>query len=341
MAAVLATKFAWVFLPQLLAVSMAEPADDWALRAVHGYEAWDLLATRQLAPGAGVVIAHLDTGISAHPELAGANILWEKAHSFLSDSNNVEHRFVRGQFPAHGHGTETLSVMVSPPGCPSSDATPPCVTGVAPGASVMPLQVTDNSVIGSGRMVADAVYYAVKEGAHVINISLGNVTPMPALRDAIRFAGEHGVIVVAAAGNSTGAVRVYPGAYPDAIAVGGTTTAQEPWSGSTRGLHLAWSAPALDVMAAFTRKDESGFHYSVERAAGTSDATAITSGIAALWLAYHGRDTLLERYGAAGLVDAFRNLVVTQGVSVPDGWPRSDYGAGIIDAEKLLRAELN
>lgn len=341
MAAFLALKLTSVILPRVLAASMAELPDDWALRAVHGYEAWDLLAKRQLAPGAGVVIAHLDTGISAHPELEGAHILWDKAHSFLSDSSSVEHRFVRSQFPAHGHGSETLSVMVSPPGCPSNEATPPCVTGIAPGASVMPLQVSDNSVIGSGRMVADAVYYAVKEGAHVINISLGNVTPMPALRDAIRFAREHGVIVVAAAGNSTGSFKVYPGAYPDAIAVGGTTTTNTPWSGSTRGLHLAWSAPALDVMAAFTRKDQSGFHYTVELAAGTSDATAITSGIAALWLAYHGREVLLERFGASGLVDAFRNLVVTQGVSVPDGWPRSEFGAGIIDAEKVLRAEFN
>lgn len=315
-------------------------SDDWAPQAVHAYAAWETLKERNIEPGAGVVIAHIDTGVSAHPELAGSNIQWEKAYNFIDDTILVYHRFSRFQFPPHGHGTETLSTMASPPGCPDETKTGPCVTGIAPAATFLPLLVSDNSIIGSGKTVARAVDYAVKAGAHIINISLGNIAAMPELERAIKRAKEDGVIVVVAAGNSTGQIKVYPGAYEAAIAVGGSTPEATPWEGSSWGTHVAWSAPAFQVYAAFTEKKNTNLFYDVKLAAGTSDATAITSGIAALWLSYHGRDALVARYGKPRLVELFRELVRTRGVERPENWPTSKFGAGIINAQKLLQAEL-
>jgi serine protease len=317
-------------------------SDDWSLRAVNVYEAWDMLRTRDSDADDRVVVAHIDTGLSEHPELAGGNILWDKAYNFIDGNRIVFHRFSKGQFPGHGHGSETLSVMASPAGCPAENGRGPCVTGVAPGAFYLPLLVTDSSIIGSGANVAKAVDYAVEVGAHVINISLGNVVPMPEVERAIIRAVKAGVIVVAAAGNSTGGVKVFPGAYPAAIAVGGTTESGDAWSGSTRGSYVAWSAPASGVFAALVKKTKGdSFEYSVFQAEGTSDAAAITSGVAALWLAYHGRENLLARFGGEGLVRSFRRIVTEYGVSAPDGWPTQTYGAGIINAQKTLAAPLS
>lgn len=49
--------------------------------------------------------------------------------------------------------------------------------------------------------VAAAVYYAVDNGAKVINMSLGGSSDDPALQDAINYAYDHDVVVIAAAGN--------------------------------------------------------------------------------------------------------------------------------------------
>ena len=80
--------------------------------------------------------------------------------------------------------------------------------------------------------------------------------------------------------------------------------------------------------------------YGIGLAQGTSDATALTASAAALWLSYHGRDALLERYGAAGIPVVFRSLLTEYGVSVPPRWPESNWGAGVLDMVALLEAPL-
>jgi hypothetical protein len=66
---------------------------------------------------------------------------------------------------------------------------------------------------------------------------------------------------------------------------------------------------------------------------------ALTAGVAALWLAHHGRDALIERYGKGNLQRVFRRLL-TSTARDPGGWDQGEYGAGIVDAEALLNAGL-
>jgi serine protease len=330
-------------LPELCAASLVVcsvlgAADTWALRVTGVPEAWDRLAGKGINPGEGVVVAHIDTGVSAHPELLGANILWDFAYNFIDKTKDVQHRFSRWQFPAHGHGTETLSIMASLAGCPPGVSEGPCVTGVAPAASYIPLLVSDSAILGRSVLAAQALDYAVEKGAHVVNISLGNIVAMPEVERALARARAAGVIVIAAAGNGTERIKVYPSAYAAAIAVGGTNEASQPWEGASMGSHVAWSAPAKGVFAAFTDKKDNALVYNIRQTAGTSDAAAITSGIAALWLSYFGRDVLMARFGAHGLVDAFVHAVKDRGIVVPENWPSEDYGTGIIHADRLLDA---
>ncbi|MEI8025706.1 MAG: S8 family serine peptidase [Pseudomonadota bacterium] len=318
-----------------------EPCDldsNWALRAIHLKSALLRFEERNQVPGQDVVVAHIDTGISPHPALLGARIDLDRAYNFIDHSAHVFHRFTKYQFPKHGHGTETLSLIAAPRKMIPENKT--CISGVAPFASFIPLLATDSAIIGVGTRVAKAVVYAVDQGAHVINISLGDILPMPELYEALRYAKNQGVIVIAAAGNGTGWIPVFPGVYPSVIAVGGVSEDLSPWGGATRGSYVAWSAPANGVPAAFTNLVDKMLIYSWGESAGTSDATAMTSGIATLWLSYHGREALLARYGRSNLSERFRQLVESKGVWRPQDWPKIGYGAGIVDADKVLAAPL-
>jgi hypothetical protein len=74
---------------------------------------------------------------------------------------------------------------------------------------------------------------------------------------------------------------------------------------------------------------------------GTSYAVAHLAGVAALWLAHHGRDALINRFGRGNVQSAFLSLLHSPGVCrVPVGWNHQKWGAGIVDAAALLQAPL-
>jgi subtilisin family serine protease len=122
----------------------------------------------------------------------------------------------------------------------------------------MPLQALDDSGVGYTSSITAAIYYAVQNGAQVINLSLGAYSNDPALRTAVNYATARNVIIVAAAGNCgdgtgdecqgipTGAIA-YPAAYPDVIAVGASTVNDQRASFGSYGASLDVSAPGYDV----------------------------------------------------------------------------------------------
>ena len=95
--------------------------------------------------------------------------------------------------------------------------------GVAPGVSIMPVRVLDEYQAGSELGLIDGIYWAVEHGAHVINMSLSFspwYVPSRALDEAIAFAWDSGVVLVAAAGNHGSTFVSWPAADPRVIAVG-------------------------------------------------------------------------------------------------------------------------
>jgi hypothetical protein len=169
-------------------------------------------------------------------------------------------------------------------------------------------------------------------------MSLGGVGFSPALRAAINAAIDDGLLVLAAAGNQVGFV-VSPANYAEVVAVAATNIRDEPWSGSSHGRLVDVSAPGESVHTARARKGPSGPVYSVGRSAGTSFSVALTAGVAALWLAHHGRDNLIAKYGKAALQAVFIDLV-RKSARRPTGWDSSQYGTGIVDADALLARPL-
>jgi len=132
------------------------------------------------------------------------------------------------------------------------------------------------------------------------------------------------------------------------IAVGGVTSADVPWAGSSFGPQVDFSAPAADLRRANVGRRSGALTFSYGAGGdGTSYATAITSGAAALWL-HLRQDELQSAYGDAKWkrVAAFRQLA-RDCARIPqvtvDGerlWQDGAFGTGILDVAALLDADL-
>jgi subtilisin family serine protease len=147
---------------------------------------------------------------------------------------------------------------------------------VAPGAQIMPLRAFHSDGTGNLSDVVSAIYYAVDNGANVINMSFSSTTTSPALTQAIRYANANNVICVAAAGNEGQHILVYPAAIGGVISVGSTDLADLRSSFSNYGWPTArLGAPGEALITSFPFGQYAG-------AWGTSFSVPLVSGAVAL-----------------------------------------------------------
>ena len=182
--------------------------------------AWANLRADHRAGGRGATVAVLDTGVA-----------YRNWHGFRRSPDFNRTRFVdphdfvaHNRFPLdrEGHGTFVAGLVGE------STNNGIGLTGLAYGASIMPVRVLDRYGDGNAATIARGVRYAVSHHAPVINLSLEfypDVTAgdIPTLIDAIRFAARHNVVVVGAAGNDYASQVAYPARAPTVISVGATT----------------------------------------------------------------------------------------------------------------------
>jgi len=299
-------------------------------------------------PGAGIVIAHPDTGFRRHPELWPLNglpipVLADQARNFVEGGTDATDPLAP-LFP--GHGTRTASVIVSPTGNQFKMDDSHFVSGVAPGAQLVPLRVTDSVAMLAMRPLAAAIRHAAtprEDGrprrADVVSISLGGL-PSRTLQRAVRDAVANDVIVLAAAGNVVQIV-VWPARYDDVIAVAATNAREEPWIGSSRGRDVDVSAPGESVWCAGTRRRGEQTEDCVGMSRGTSFAVATTAGVAALWLDFHRDSEALAALRRSHAVAwGFREVLQSTARPGAGSWDAGRFGPGIVDALALLEAEI-
>ncbi|MFN6447102.1 MAG: S8 family serine peptidase [Nostoc sp. DedSLP05] len=186
---------------------------NWGADLIKAPEVWVKGYT-----GQGLVVAVLDTGVDRnHPDLS-ANI-WtnsrEIAGNGVDDDNNgyiddyYGWNFIEGNnntLDVYGHGSHVAGTIAAV----NNDFG---ITGIAYNAKIMPVKVLNDSNKGNFAAIAQGVYYAVNNGAKIINMSLAGSTPDSGIEAAIQYAASKGAIVVIAAGNSGGSTPQYPAYY--------------------------------------------------------------------------------------------------------------------------------
>jgi thermitase len=130
-----------------------------------------------------------------------------------------------------------------------------------------------------GSVLAEGIVEATDRGAQVINMSLGGYGDSPVLAQSIAYALQHGVVVVAAAGNDAADELAFPAAYQGVLSVAAVDAndKQAFFSNSGQGLDLA--APGVGVTTAWSTNQ-------LASVSGTSQAAALTSGAVAAYLAW-------------------------------------------------------
>jgi len=301
---------------------------DWSLKRMQCPEAWALSPVPGGAvQGEGIRIGHPDTGYVIHPELGADALDLTRDADVLAGDDDARDPLQGGWGRQPGHGTRTGSVIVSRAGGG--------ISGAAPLATLVPIRTIKRVIQVFDRDVAKAVEHARQVGCHVISMSLGG-SDFFGLEAAIERAVRDGLIVMAAAGNVVEFV-VWPAFYPNCLAVAAVNAKDLPWRHSAHGKAVDVSAPGESVWAAdLALRDPSG----VVRSSGTSFAVANLAGVAALWLAFHGRDALIARYGKELIQAVFLQVLTTEGCRQPDRWDADEWGAGIVDAKALLEAPL-
>jgi subtilisin family serine protease len=314
--------------------------DQWALKALRVYTD----VTRSIEPPEDqppVVVAVIDTGLDyLHADFA-AEQLWqnpeEERNRRDDDSNDYVDDLIGWNFVDNnnnpwdqsGHGTHISGIIAA---CTDNGVG---ISAVNPDAVVMPLKVAN--FVGQARssMVASAIYYAVDNGARVINLSLGGELVTQAERGAAQYAHEQGVLIVVSAGNKgLDAGQFGYAGLPHVLVVAASDLNGERAGFSNFGADVEVIAPGVDVLslrardtdfialsnppdypegAAFVGEDEAYY-----RASGTSFAAAEVSGMASRIM------TLRPELSA----DEVRRLLVQTALDVgtPGVDQRSGYG---------------
>ncbi|HMV81933.1 MAG TPA: S8 family serine peptidase [Blastocatellia bacterium] len=227
-------------------------------------ELWRIAGTQ----GAGIKIALLDTGAS-HPALR----IRGKVNFIGGDAEDI--------LDEEGHGTMVAGVI-------GAQGASTSVLGVAPAADLYVAKVIRRSSGGTVGALRAGIKWALQQGVHIINISLGSGQNIAAIHDEIRTAVSREIFVICAAGNGGEAAGVaFPARYEECLAVGAVTAQNHRWDvepnlGSAVGQALDVVALGEGILSTFPpHLDASG----ERKGRGTSLAAPFVTGVVALALA--------------------------------------------------------
>lgn len=252
--------------------------DMWGMKKINAANAWDF--------GQGsnnIIIASIDSGVDAnHPDLSAnmwTNTDGSHGWNFINDTSNSA--------DDNGHGTFTAGVM----GAVGNNAIG--VVGVNWTTRIMALKFLDNNGQGSNFNAGRALQWATDKGAKVINNSYGCICIDKLLEDAVDYAHDRGVVVVAAAGNGRNdasgtfvstidAIDFTPANADNAIVVGATDAFDQKAGFSNTGPKIDVTAPGVDIIST-KGANSCTTNYCINK--GTSFAAPHVAGLAALMLA--------------------------------------------------------
>lgn len=293
-----------------LAALPAAPALADSIRSQEWHLAnLDIAAAHRITEGADVTVAVIDSGVNAgQQDLAGA----VETGIDLNPGESGD-----GRRDLEGHGTEMAGIIAAR-GHGDNDG----VLGIAPEAKILPISVPTG--LTTSTSVAKAVDFAIDHHAGVINMSFGTGDD-PTLHDAVGKALAADIVVVTAAGNDDKDNADYPGKYPEVLTVGASGRDGKLASFSTTGPQVDIVAPGVDIVTTGNRGADDYY-----KGDGTSEATAVVSGAAAL---------LRAKFPDLSAAEIVHRLTATATDAGPKGRDDS-YGYGRLNVVKALTADV-
>ncbi|MFH0905602.1 MAG: S8 family serine peptidase [bacterium] len=312
-----------------LAIQQTTPNDpyygqQWYLRTTKVNSAWEATV------GVGsTAIAVIDTGVDmSHPDLVGR--LWTNNDETPSNGIDDDHNGYTDDYygynfmdnnaniaDVHGHGTGIASIIAATANNSQG------LAGINWNAKIMVLKALDSLGGGDFDDVAQAMRYAVDNGAQVINMSFGSDVSSAVLASAADYVISRGVPMIAAVGNKSSSQVYYPAAYPQVVAVTAVDQNNQHPNFANTGSAIDISAPGTNIVMA--GPTASGAYVVGD---GTSFAAAQVTGIISLMLA---RMPSLS-------VQQIDNILRTTADPIGYGSDKAIlFGAGLVNADKAVR----
>lgn len=304
-------------------------ADQWGLQRIGVPRAW------QITRGSpDITVAVIDEGVQLnHPDLLLHPQSWNASNDTADGS------------PTGNHGTACAGIVAARMDNAAGGA------GVAPGSRVMAIATATWADVD----IVEGLYFAADHGARVVSMSFGvyeswGVWDLDLVRDALQYAYDKGLLLIAASGNENGNIARFPGSDARTLCVGGSNrsderkrigdASSENWWGASYGPDVDVVAPCLEIPTT-DRLGGPGYDPSdyFERFNGTSAATPHVAGMAALLfslrpgLSASEARTIIERScdKISPALYTYQNLP-----GKPSGTWNEEVGYGRVNVERAL-----
>ena len=281
----------------------------WNLRSINVEQAWNE------TKGKDVTVAVIDTGVAQVPDLKETG--FAEGYDFVNDQIDAS--------DDQGHGTHVAGTIAQ------STNNNYGVAGIAYEANIMPIKVLDASGGGTIADIAEGIRFAADNGADVINMSLGGGGASHLMEEAINYAYDQGVVLVAAAGNSSQNSSSFPARYAKVISVSALDSSGDKAPYSNYGAGVDISAPGGSESGKILQEtiDPSTGKSVFAGYQGTSMASPHVAGVAAL-------------IKATGISDpAEISNILKQSSKTIDEDPFNYFGAGHLDASEAVQLAMN
>ncbi len=321
--------------------------EQWYLNTIHAPAAWD-----STTGSSGVIVAVLDTGLDLSHEDIAAN-LWTNSREIAGNGQDDD----GNGFVDDVHGWDFIEGDNDPSPSPTVDSSVDAishgtliageigavgdnhigVSGVDWSVKIMPVRMLDDQGGGSEYDAANAIRYATRNGAKVINLSFAGNEAHSALQSAVRDAYAAGVVVVAAMGNDARNTNTNP-VYPACL-----RTASDDWvigvtavDQSDRGTSFTnygticadVAAPGINIYGlAYQNVSEGYANAYLGSWNGTSMASPLVAGAAAL---------LFAKYPTLSAADVRNILKLSVDPVSIRGFSAGELGAGRLNIERAI-----
>lgn len=286
----------------------------WNLPIIETNRGW------QLTKGSNdVIVAVVDTGVDInHPDLKGRLL---KGYNVIDPNKDPVDDV--------GHGTHVAGIISATVNNNEG------IAGMMWGGKLLPVKALDNTGSGTTYSVAQGIIWATDQGAKVINLSLGNYADAQFLHEAIKYAYDRDVVIVAATGNDNTERPGYPAAYPEVLSVSATDYNLNRASFSNYGDYIDVMAPGESIASTYPDNQYAAL-------SGTSMASPHVAALAGLIRSINPElkntevmeiirnnvidlgDSGRDKYFGFGQVDVFSALEAAGGNSSPlQFWPQS------------------